>query len=50
MKYELFTAKSLDEALEEAKEKLNLTDDNYIYNYEETKGKLFKAGSFNVKI
>ena len=50
MKYELFTAKTLEEALEEAKSKLSLEEDNYVYNYEETKGKLFKAGSFNVKV
>jgi len=50
MKYELFTAKTLEEALEEAKNKLSLEEDNYVYNYEETKGKLFKAGSFNVKV
>lgn len=50
MKYELFTAKTLEEALEEAKNKLNLEEDSYVYNYEETKGKLFKAGSFNVKV
>ena len=50
MKYELFTAKTLEEALEEAKEKLSLKEDDYVYSYEETKGKLFKAGSFSVKI
>ena len=50
MKYEVFNAKTLDEALEEAKSKLDLNEENYIYNYEETKGKLFKAGSFSVKV
>ena len=50
MKCEVFTAKTLEEALEEAKSKLDLSEDNYIYSYEETKGKLFKAGSFSVKI
>jgi len=50
MNYEVFTAKTLEEALADAKEKLNLNEDNYIYSYEETKGKLFKSGSFSVKI
>ncbi len=50
MNYEVFTAKTLEEALEEAKTKLDLKEDTYIYSYEETKGKLFKSGSFNVKI
>lgn len=50
MKYELFTAKTIEEALNEATEKLNLNENKYVYTYEETKGKLFKAGSFSVKI
>ena len=50
MKSSLFTAKSLEEALNEAKSSLNLTDEDFVYSYEETKGKLFKAGSFNVTI
>ena len=50
MKSSLFTAKTLEEALEEAKNTLNITDNDFIYNYEETKGKLFKAGSFNVNV
>ena len=50
MKSNLFTAKTLEEALEEAKNTLNITDNDFIYNYEETKGKLFKAGIFNVNV
>jgi len=50
MKYELFTAKTLEEALNDAKEKLNLKDENFVYKYDETKGKLFKAGSFNLYV
>ena len=50
MKSSLFTAKTLEEALEEAKNSLNLTEEDFIYSYEETKGKLFKSGSFNVTI
>ena len=50
MKYELFTAKTLEEALESAKSNLDIKEEDFIYNYEETKGKLFKSGSFNVKI
>lgn len=50
MKCSSFTAKTLEEALEEAKTSLNLTDEDFVYSYEETKGKLFKAGSFNVSV
>ena len=50
MKSSLFTAKTLEEALEEAKNSLNITEEDFIYNYEETKGKLFKSGSFNVNV
>ena len=50
MKSSLFTAKTLEEALEEAKNTLNITDNDFIYNYEKKKGKLFKAGSFNVNV
>ena len=50
MKYELFTAKTLEEALENAKSELNITDEDFVYSYTENKGKLFKAGSFDVKI
>ena len=50
MKSNLFTAKTLEEALEEAKSSLNITDEDFIYNYEEVKGKLFKSGSVNVNV
>ena len=40
MKSSSFTAKTLEEALEEAKTSLNLTDEDFVYSYEETKGKL----------
>lgn len=50
MKFETFTAKTLEDALEEAKQKLNVTEDDFIYNYEEVKGKLFKSGSVNVNV
>ena len=50
MKSSLFTAKTLEDALSEAKSSLNLTDEDFVYSYEETKGKLFKSGSFNVTV
>lgn len=50
MKSSLFTAKTLEEALDEAKTKLNINEEDFIYNYEEQKGKLFKSGSFNVNV
>lgn len=50
MKSNSFTAKTLEEALEEAKQSLSLNDDDFLYNYEETKGKLFKSGSVKVNI
>lgn len=50
MEFEVFTAKTLEDALAEAKSKLDLKEDSYIYSYEEVKGKLFKSGSFSVKI
>lgn len=50
MKSSLFTAKTLEEALEEAKTNLNITDDDFVYSFEETKGKLFKSGSFSVNV
>lgn len=50
MKSSLFTAKTLEEALEEAKANLNITDDDFVYSFEETKGKLFKSGSFSVNV
>lgn len=50
MKSSLFTAKTLEEALEDAKNTLNISDEDFIYKSEEIKGKLFKSGSFNVTI
>lgn len=50
MKYNSFTEKTLEEALNKAKESLNISEEDFIYNYEETKGKLFKSGSFTVNI
>lgn len=50
MKSSLFTAKTLEEALDEAKTKLNINEEDFVYNYEEQKGKLFKSGSFNVNV
>lgn len=50
MKSSLFTAKTMEEALENAKSSLNINDEDFIYNVEEVKGKLFKSGSFNVTV
>ena len=50
MKSSSFTEKNLEDALNAAKESLNLNDEDFVYNYEETKGKLFKSGSFTVNI
>lgn len=50
MKSSLFTAKTLEEALDQAKTSLNLKDEDFVYSYEEIKGKLFKSGSYNLSI
>ena len=50
MKSSLFTAKTLEEALDQAKTSLNLKDEDFVYSYEEIKGKLFKSGSYNLSV
>ena len=50
MKSSLFTAKTLEEALNQAKTSLNLKDEDFVYSYEEIKGKLFKSGSYNLSV
>lgn len=50
MKSSVFTAKTLEDALNEAKTKLDLDNNSYYYSVEEVKGKLFKSGSVNVTI
>ena len=45
MKFEVFEAKTLEDAKQKALEELNVTEDEIISTYEEKKGKLFKAGS-----
>ena len=41
-------AKTKEEAVEKALKELNVEESEMFYSYEETKGKLFKAGSFKV--
>ena len=41
-------AKTKEEAVEKALKELNVEESEIFYSYEETKGKLFKAGSFKV--
>ena len=41
-------AKTKDEALEKALKELNVDENDLFYTTEETKGKLFKAGSFKI--
>lgn len=50
MKSSTFTAKTLEEALEEAKSSLDIKEEDFIYSYEEIKGKLFKSGSVNLNV
>lgn len=50
MKVEVFEAKTKEEALKKALTELNLTEEEVLVSYEETKGKLFKAPVTKVKI
>jgi spoIIIJ-associated protein len=45
MKFEVFEAKTLEDAKAKALEELNVSEEEIISTYEEKKGKLFKAGS-----
>lgn len=49
MKFEVFEAKTLEDAKKMALETLNVSEDEILSSYEEKKGKLFKAGSFVFK-
>lgn len=48
MKLEVFEGKSVEEALNEALETLNVKESEIFYTTEEVKGKLFKAATFKV--
>ena len=50
MKFEVFEAKTLEDAKKMALETLNVSEDEILSNYEEKKGKLFKAGSVVLKV
>ena len=50
MKFEVFEAKTLEDAKKIALETLNVSEDEILSNYEEKKGKLFKAGSVVLKV
>lgn len=50
MKVEVFEAKTKEEALKKALTELNVTEEEILVSYEETKGKLFKAPVVKVKI
>ena len=45
MKFEVFEAKTLEDAKEKALEELNVSEEEIISTYEEKKGKLFKAST-----
>ena len=45
MKFEVFEAKTLEDAKKAALEEMNVSEEEIISTYEEKKGKLFKAGS-----
>ena len=45
MKFEVFEAKTLEDAKNAALEEMNVSEEEIISTYEEKKGKLFKAGS-----
>lgn len=49
MKFEVFEAKTLEDAKKMALETLNVSEEEILSSYEEKKGKLFKAGSFVFK-
>ena len=49
MKFEVFEAKTLEDAKKMALETLNVSEEEILSSYEEKKGKLFKAGSFIFK-
>lgn len=50
MKFEVFEAKTLEDAKKMALETLNVSEEEILSSYEEKKGKLFKAGSFVFKV